>query len=158
MCFPSFHVIWAVLSARALWGFRRLRIPVSMLAGLLSVSTMTTGWHYFVDVLGGLVVAEVSILAAKAYLLGWKEIATQETRLCAAHRIQLTHCRTNSGVRQMSRSSLAFQILLTSPQTLLLYCQSHLRLLQLLFQLIAFFSCFPDPLLSRLDVGYRAFV
>ncbi len=102
MCFPSFHVIWAVLSARALWGFRRLRIPVSILAGLISVSTMTTGWHYFVDVLGGLVVAEVSILAAKAYLLGWKEIATQETRLCAAHRIQLTHCRTNSGVRQMS--------------------------------------------------------
>ena len=59
MCFPSFHVIWAVLSVRALWGFRRLRVPVSVLAGLISASTMTTGWHYFVDVLGGLVVAEV---------------------------------------------------------------------------------------------------
>ena len=32
MCFPSFHVIWAVLSVRALWGFRRLRVPVGILA------------------------------------------------------------------------------------------------------------------------------
>ena len=77
VCFPSFHVIWAVLSARSLWGFRWLRIPVSILAILISISTMTTGWHYFVDVLGGLVVAVVSILAAKAYLLPirWKRIA-----------------------------------------------------------------------------------
>jgi PAP2 superfamily len=77
MCFPSFHVIWAVLSARALWGFRSLRAPVGILATLISISTMTTGWHYLVDVLGGLVVAEVSILVARTYLLGWKEAATR---------------------------------------------------------------------------------
>lgn len=70
MCFPSFHVIWAVLSARALWGFRYLPVPVTMLAALISISTMTTGWHYFADVLGGLMIAWISILAAKAYLLG----------------------------------------------------------------------------------------
>jgi PAP2 superfamily len=77
MCFPSFHVVWAVLSARALWGFRSLRAPVGILATLISISTMTTGWHYLVDVLGGLVVAEVSILVARTYLLGWKEAATR---------------------------------------------------------------------------------
>ena len=69
ICFPSFHVIWAVLSARALWEFRWSRVPVSLLAVLISISTMTTGWHYFIDVLGGFAVAVVSVLAAKAYLL-----------------------------------------------------------------------------------------
>ena len=77
ICFPSFHVIWAVLSVRSLWGFRWSRIPVSMLAAMISISTMTTGWHYFIDVLGGLAVAAISILAAKAYLLPvqWKKMA-----------------------------------------------------------------------------------
>ncbi len=64
ICFPSFHVIWAILSARALWVFRPLRIPLGVLAAMIIVSTMTTGWHYFCDVLGGLVVAAISILAA----------------------------------------------------------------------------------------------
>ena len=64
VCFPSFHVIWALLSVRALWVFRTLRIPVSVLAALVIVSTMTTGWHYFSDVLGGIVIAGIAILTA----------------------------------------------------------------------------------------------
>lgn len=103
MCFPSFHVIWAVLSARALWGFRRLRVPVSILAGLISVSTMTTGWHYFVDVLGGLVVAVVSILVADAYLLGWKGTAKRNLALETARSIERKDCRTDGIVKQISR-------------------------------------------------------
>jgi PAP2 superfamily len=105
MCFPSFHVIWAVLSARGLWGFRCLRVPVSLLAGLISVSTMTTGWHYFVDVLGGLVVAEVSILAAKSYLLGWKGTATRNLALETPRSIELQDCPTNGIARQISRQA-----------------------------------------------------
>ena len=62
--FPSFHVIWAVLCARALWGFQRLRIPLALLSGMIVISTMTTGWHYFSDVLAGLIIAFVSILIA----------------------------------------------------------------------------------------------
>ena len=65
VCFPSFHVIWAILCARALWGFRLLRIPVTVLAGMIILSTMTTGWHYFSDVLAGVIVAILSIAAAQ---------------------------------------------------------------------------------------------
>ncbi len=63
--FPSFHVIWAILATAALWGFRWLRVPISALAGMIITSTMSTGWHYFSDVLGGMAVAALSILLAK---------------------------------------------------------------------------------------------
>ena len=66
VCFPSFHVIWAIFCVAALWGFRFLRIPVSLLAGMIIISTVTTGWHYFIDVLGGIVIAGLSLAIAKA--------------------------------------------------------------------------------------------
>jgi membrane-associated phospholipid phosphatase len=65
VCFPSFHVAWAIFFAAALWGFRWLRIPVALVSGMVILSTMTTGWHYFVDVLGGIVLAVISIVLAK---------------------------------------------------------------------------------------------
>ncbi len=66
VCFPSFHVIWAILCARALWGFKLLRIPLTVLATMIIFSTMTTGWHYFCDVLAGVIVAFLSIAIARA--------------------------------------------------------------------------------------------
>jgi hypothetical protein len=66
ICFPSFHVMWAMFCVVALWGFRLLRIPVALFSGAIIVSTVTTGWHYFIDVLGGIVVACLSIAIAKA--------------------------------------------------------------------------------------------
>jgi PAP2 superfamily len=65
VCFPSFHVVWAILFAAALWGFRSLRIPIALVTGMVILSTMTTGWHYFVDVLGGIILAIISIVVAK---------------------------------------------------------------------------------------------
>lgn len=65
VCFPSFHVIWAILSAVALWTFRPLRIPVGLLAGMIVVSTLTTGWHYFADVLAGMAIAVISLAIAR---------------------------------------------------------------------------------------------
>jgi membrane-associated phospholipid phosphatase len=57
--------MWAILCVQALWVFRPLRIPVAILSGLIILSTMTTGWHYFSDVLGGILLAAVAIATAK---------------------------------------------------------------------------------------------
>lgn len=59
--FPSFHVVWAVLCAASFWTIRWLRVLACLLAALICVSTLTTGWHYFTDLLGGLLVASVSL-------------------------------------------------------------------------------------------------
>lgn len=64
VCFPSFHVIWAILCAAALWGFRYLRIPLAIFSCMIIASTLTTGWHYFTDVLAGTVIALISLLFA----------------------------------------------------------------------------------------------
>ncbi len=68
ICFPSFHVIWAILCVQALWGFRPLRIPVSIFSGVIIFSTMSTGFHYTCDVLGGIPVAAAAILLANRLL------------------------------------------------------------------------------------------
>lgn len=65
ICFPSFHVMWAILCAAALSSFRRLRWPAWILAALIVASTMLTGWHYFADVLGGFALAALSLAAAR---------------------------------------------------------------------------------------------
>jgi hypothetical protein len=67
VCFPSFHVIWAILCAAALWGFRSIRIPIALLSTMIIASTLTTGWHYFSDVLGGIAVAAISMAIARIY-------------------------------------------------------------------------------------------
>jgi hypothetical protein len=60
ICFPSFHVFWALVSAYALQPFRFLRHLAILAAGLITLSTMTTGWHYGIDVIAGIVLAVLS--------------------------------------------------------------------------------------------------
>jgi membrane-associated phospholipid phosphatase len=57
VCFPSFHAAWAVLAALVLSSVRPLRVPAAVLAVLISVSTVTTGWHYAVDTFAGVALA-----------------------------------------------------------------------------------------------------
>lgn len=64
--FPSFHAALAILTAVALGAFRRLRVWMWILTVLICVSTITTGWHYGIDLLGGIAVAAVSVAA-----VGW---------------------------------------------------------------------------------------
>lgn len=68
VAFPSFHVVLAILSAAALGAIRRLRAWVWSGAALMCVATLTTGWHYLTDVLGGLALAGLT-LAAVEYAL-----------------------------------------------------------------------------------------
>jgi membrane-associated phospholipid phosphatase len=63
--FPSFHVVLAILSATALGSFRRLRTGAWMLAALIGVSTVATGWHYGIDLVGGVLVAAASVVVAR---------------------------------------------------------------------------------------------
>lgn len=52
--FPSFHTVFALLIARAVRGFRGLGPAIAVLNGLVVVSVIPVGWHYAVDVLGGI--------------------------------------------------------------------------------------------------------
>lgn len=70
IAFPSFHVIWAVLALSAFWGYRLLRIPLAVLSAMICFSTLTTGWHYLADGLGGMAVAVLSLWAAE-FVLGF---------------------------------------------------------------------------------------
>ncbi|MCA9054128.1 MAG: phosphatase PAP2 family protein [Planctomycetaceae bacterium] len=66
--FPSFHTCWAILLA---WGSRRQRwlcVPVAILNGAVILSTLTTGWHYFTDVLGGIAAAGLAIGVSAAWV------------------------------------------------------------------------------------------
>ena len=65
VCFPSFHVVWAILCARALWSFRLLRIPAVILAAMIILSTVTTGEHYILDLIAGAIIAVIAIYAAE---------------------------------------------------------------------------------------------
>ncbi len=62
-CFPSLHVALATIAA-CFWPRRRWIGPIW--AAAIAVSTLTTKQHYAVDVLGGLVVAGVAIVAARS--------------------------------------------------------------------------------------------
>ncbi len=68
VAFPSFHVILAVLSVIALWNLRWLRWPAFAFGTAICISTMTTGWHYAIDVIGGLAVTYLVYILARLVL------------------------------------------------------------------------------------------
>ncbi len=63
--FPSFHATWASLLALAYWR-RRVLFPLfAALNAIVVVSTLTTGWHYLVDVLGGIIVCVLVLVSLR---------------------------------------------------------------------------------------------
>lgn len=62
--FPSFHTIWAILLASAFVG-SRLFWPMAVLNALVVFSTITTGMHYYTDVLAGAVVTVLVIAVTR---------------------------------------------------------------------------------------------
>ena len=59
--FPSFHTICGVLFSWAVWPVRRLRWWVVALNALLIAAVPIEGAHYFVDAIGGAVVAVFAV-------------------------------------------------------------------------------------------------
>jgi len=70
VCLPSFHAFWAIVSAQALYVFRYLRYPAAAIAALITISTMTTGWHYGVDVIAGILMVIVCTVLSNAVIRG----------------------------------------------------------------------------------------
>lgn len=68
-CFPSSHVYYAVLGAilvRHGNAGRAVRWTTYLLAAAVCATTVTTGQHYFFDIVGGLAAAALSYLVSRA--------------------------------------------------------------------------------------------
>lgn len=65
LTFPSFHAATALLSIWSLWNIWWLRPALLMLNAGMLVATPLVGGHYFVDVVAGVSVAALTILASK---------------------------------------------------------------------------------------------
>ena len=62
--FPSFHAEWAIFFMWAFYPVKRLRAAAILLNLAVLASTPVQGAHYFIDLVGGLIAAGVSIYGA----------------------------------------------------------------------------------------------
>lgn len=65
IAFPSFHVVWAILATYSLRDIKIFFYPAAIWNAIIIISTVLLGWHYFVDVIGGAVLATVGIVFAE---------------------------------------------------------------------------------------------
>jgi len=65
IAFPSFHVMWAVLTTYAALPNRRLFWAVAALNVLIVASTVLLGWHFLVDALAGIALALAAVAAGE---------------------------------------------------------------------------------------------
>ena len=64
--FPSYHTTWAILLAYAMRRHGWLTALFAVLNIAVVAATLTTGWHYFADVIGGSVLAIAAIAVCHA--------------------------------------------------------------------------------------------
>lgn len=63
--FPSFHTTWAILLAYAVRKHRGWFAFGVIINVLIVLATLTTGWHFLADVIGGILLAMVVIAVSK---------------------------------------------------------------------------------------------
>lgn len=80
VCLPSFHAFWAIVSAQALYVFRWLRYPAIVIATLITISTVTTGWHYGIDVIAGIAMVVVCTMLSNAVIDGRFELGSRSRK------------------------------------------------------------------------------
>lgn len=59
--FPSFHTTLAILCGWATWTVRRITWPSAIVAAIIVAATPHIGGHYFIDLIGGGIIAAVAI-------------------------------------------------------------------------------------------------
>jgi PAP2 superfamily protein len=64
--FPSFHAASAALYAWAFWPVRRFRAIGIVANGVMLAATPIVGGHYFIDLIAGVAIAVLAIVAARA--------------------------------------------------------------------------------------------
>ena len=64
--FPSLHAALAVIMAVALWPIRLLRWPILIVNTVMLGATPVDGAHYLIDVIAGVAIALLSLIAAQA--------------------------------------------------------------------------------------------
>lgn len=68
--FPSFHTSYALLLASAFWRRWRLFVPFAILNGAVIAATITSGWHYGIDIFGGVATFGITVFITNS-LQGW---------------------------------------------------------------------------------------
>jgi hypothetical protein len=104
VCLPSFHAFWAIVSAQALYPFRYLRFPAVLIAALITASTLTTGWHYGVDVIAGILMVIICTILSNAVIHGvpWRRAKSSQLADPRAS-TQLAKASTYVGLRRARR-------------------------------------------------------
>jgi len=64
IAFPSFHVAWAVILTYATYSKKWLFVLLLIINFLLIISTVLLGFHYLIDVFGGIILAGLAIFIA----------------------------------------------------------------------------------------------
>lgn len=72
IAFPSFHTVLALIFMHAHRGLRATFVPFVVLNGLMLLSTPSHGGHYLADMIGGAVVALMSILLVRQLMARYR--------------------------------------------------------------------------------------
>ncbi len=66
IAFPSMHVVWAIILTYVTRDRRWLFYPLAIINLIAIAATVLLGWHYLIDVFGGILVAIISIYIVSA--------------------------------------------------------------------------------------------